>query len=53
MLKTTRYFQTLRREEGANQATQRVKSGYYDKKTGRYYTKQEYNTMRKYRKPGV
>ena len=41
-------------EEGANQATQRVKSGYYDKKTGRYYTKQEYNTMRKAarKKPG-
>jgi len=34
-------------EEGANQASQRVKSGYYDKKTGKYYTKQEYNTMRK------
>ena len=43
-------------EEGANQATQRVKSGYYDKKTGRYYTKQEYNTMRKAKlgkKPGI
>ena len=41
-------------EEGANQATQRVKSGYYDKKTGKYYTKQEYNTMRKAarRQPG-
>ena len=34
-------------EDGANQASQRVKSGYYDKQTGRYYTKQEYNTMRK------
>ncbi len=34
-------------EEGAKQASQRVKSGYFDKKTGRYYTKQEYNTMRK------
>ena len=34
-------------EDGANQASQRVKSGYYDKQTGRFYTKQEYNTMRK------
>ena len=34
-------------EQGTQQAQARVKDGYYDKKTNRFYTKQEYETMRK------
>ena len=46
--KLTNIFEGARKtEQGAKEATERVKNGYYDKKTNKFYTKEEYNTMRK------